>query len=325
MNSTQALAAALEKLKSNQPQEGIHCLEPVLQSHSPAEFAFALSGVCKAANGDLQGAFQCFQKELELFPSNIHSLGLVRALTSSSSSDVERAVQALIEEVERCCNISKLSSNIEHNALDRFRDVFFGKEVQVIGMDNVAIGAGSVVGDHSWLNVCLRDGQTRMRIGEKVLVGRFAVLSTAGEFEIGSFSVLAPRVYISDADHQYQDIQTPILMQSVTLNRRLIIEENCWIGINAVVTGNLTVGRGSVVAAGSVVTKSVPPFSVVAGAPARIIKAYNPKTKVWGAPPSESDLQEVPHPTREEYLKSLQERGKSLLIEPIVTGGGQSI
>ncbi|RYE17040.1 MAG: acyltransferase, partial [Sphingobacteriales bacterium] len=52
----------------------------------------------------------------------------------------------------------------------------------------------------------------------------------------------------------------------------IIIEDDCWIGTNSVVLAGVTVGRGSVIAAGSVVTKDVPPYSVVAGVPAKIIK-----------------------------------------------------
>jgi len=61
----------------------------------------------------------------------------------------------------------------------------------------------------------------------------------------------------------------------------IIIEDECWIGANAVITAGVTIGKHSVIAAGSVVTKNIPPYSVAVGNPARVIKQYNFETKQW--------------------------------------------
>jgi acetyltransferase-like isoleucine patch superfamily enzyme len=58
----------------------------------------------------------------------------------------------------------------------------------------------------------------------------------------------------------------------IVISSPILIEENVWIGFNAIILKGVTIGRGSIVAAGSVVTKDIPPFSIVAGSPARIIK-----------------------------------------------------
>lgn len=201
-----------------------------------------------------------------------------------------------------------------------------GKNVQIIGLTNVEIGANSVIGDNCWLNVCVRDDRIRMKIGQHVLVGRDAVISTAGYLEIADFCVLAPRVYVSDADHRFENITLPVMNQGITAGRSVIIEENCWLGINAVVTGNLTVGRGSVVAANSVVTSDVPPFAVVAGAPARVIKLYHFVSNQWERVESLRHLEMLLQqrtvavlPSREEYRAILQKHSPQ--IPPIVAGG----
>jgi acetyltransferase-like isoleucine patch superfamily enzyme len=62
--------------------------------------------------------------------------------------------------------------------------------------------------------------------------------------------------------------------QGVT-QKGIVIEDDCWIAANSIILDGVTIGRGSVVAAGAVVSKSVPPYSVVAGVPARIIKSRN--------------------------------------------------
>lgn len=213
-----------------------------------------------------------------------------------------------------------------------FPNVTFGNNVQIIGLRNLQIGPGSCVGDDTWLNICLRDARLRMKIGKCVLIGRQSVISTGGYLEIADYCVLAPRVYVADSNHIYEDINQPILQQGVTLGRRVIVEENCWLGINSVISGDLTIGRGSVVGANAVVTKNIPPFCVVVGSPIRIIKMYNSKTKQWEKTDSEEDIQqifkireEIGLPSREEYQKILQRSAKLNSIDPIVAGRGMNL
>ena len=63
--------------------------------------------------------------------------------------------------------------------------------------------------------------------------------------------------------------------------RPVTIEDDVWIGANAVILPGVTLGKHSVVAAGSVVSRSVPPYSVCAGSPAKVIKQFNPQSKIW--------------------------------------------
>jgi acetyltransferase-like isoleucine patch superfamily enzyme len=72
----------------------------------------------------------------------------------------------------------------------------------------------------------------------------------------------------------------PINRQKVT-TAPIVVEDECWIGANAVVTAGVTVGKHSIVAAGAVVTKNIPPYSVAVGNPARVIKQYDFEKKEW--------------------------------------------
>jgi acetyltransferase-like isoleucine patch superfamily enzyme/ubiquinone/menaquinone biosynthesis C-methylase UbiE len=211
----------------------------------------------------------------------------------------------------------------------RFPGVAFGNTVQILGLRNLRIGQGSCIGDDTWLNICIRDEAIRMKIGKFVLIGRQSVISTGGYLEIGDHCVFAPRVYVADSNHIYEDINRPILHQGVTTGRSIIVEENCWLGINSVISGHLTVGRGSVVGANAVVTKDVPPFCVVAGNPSRLIKMYNPESKCWEKTTNEEDIkrifairQKIGIPSREEYREILQRHDASSSIDPIVAGRG---
>jgi acetyltransferase-like isoleucine patch superfamily enzyme len=211
----------------------------------------------------------------------------------------------------------------------RFPEVSFGRNVQFIGLDHVDIGRNSCVGDGTWFNVAVRDGSCRLVVGRNVLVGRWAVLSTACHLELGDYCLLAPRVYVADTDHVYTDITRPYMTQGVTASNRVTVEENCWLCVNSVITGNVVVGRGSVVAANAVVKADVPPFAVVAGAPARIVKLFNPETGAWESasrPEDRARLEAVradwDMPDREAYRLLLAHRSKGALLHPVLAGGG---
>lgn len=227
------------------------------------------------------------------------------------------------------------TARLDHPATgiqERFPGVALGPGIQMLGARNITIGEGSCIGEGTWLNICQRDEQVRMVIGRRVLIGRHSMISTGGQLEIGDFNLFAPRVYISDADHIYADIHRPIIEQGATLDRTLVVQENCWLGINVVVSGNLTIGYGSVLAANSVVLRTVPALCVMAGNPARILKLYNPESCRWEDARDEADQVRIlearlkhPLPEREEYRERLWKNSRSGVVDPILAGGGQHL
>lgn len=211
-----------------------------------------------------------------------------------------------------------------------FPNVSFGIGVQCIGIGSIRIGEGSCIADDVWLNVCIRDGKTRMNIGNSVLIGRRSHISAGTYLEIGDFSLLAPNVYIASVDHNYEHTPIrPIIQSGIRDHGSVVVEDNCWLAINCVISGNIVIGRGSVVGANAVVRDNVPPFSVVAGIPARIVRMFNPATRVWESVRDAGDLERImlardahPIPTREEYRQVLNRCAKGLIIDPLVAGRG---
>lgn len=122
------------------------------------------------------------------------------------------------------------------------------------------------------------NGVGYVNIGDESRIGLRSTL--IGPVEIGNQVILAQNVVLSGLNHNYKDVKKPIRAQGVT-TLPIIIEDECWIGANSIITAGVHIGKHSIVAGGSVVTKSVPSYSIVGGNPARLIKQYDFEKKEW--------------------------------------------
>ncbi len=136
------------------------------------------------------------------------------------------------------------------------------------------LGAGSTIEDFATVN----NGVGAVLIGDRTRIGIGCVL--IGPVTIGSDVMLAQNIVCSGLNHGYTDINTPIADQPVS-TAEIVIEDEVWIGANAVITAGVRVGKHSVVGGGSVVTRDVPPYCVVGGNPARILRRYDEKSATW--------------------------------------------
>jgi lipopolysaccharide O-acetyltransferase len=89
---------------------------------------------------------------------------------------------------------------------------------------------------------------------------------------IGKNVLIASNVFITDSDHLVEPAGLPVTVNKKLVTEPVIIGDNCWIGQNAVILKGVTVGHDSIIGASAVVTRDVPPCSVVAGNPARVIR-----------------------------------------------------
>lgn len=114
--------------------------------------------------------------------------------------------------------------------------------------------------------------KTKIKIGNHVDIGNNTFISASNDIQIGNHVIMAPFVFITDHDHGFFDTDKNLHQQPLTKNGYVKIEDNVFLGIKCSILKNVTIGQHSVVGANSVVTKDVPPFSIVAGNPAKIIK-----------------------------------------------------
>lgn len=113
--------------------------------------------------------------------------------------------------------------------------------------------------------------QSGIWVGRNCFLGEFTLIRGQGGVHIGDNVLLAPRVQLLAVDHLYDDVTRPVIQQGIR-GRGITIEDGAWIGGGAIVLDGVRVGRNSVVGAGSVVTRDVPPYTVAVGSPARVIK-----------------------------------------------------
>jgi acetyltransferase-like isoleucine patch superfamily enzyme len=139
--------------------------------------------------------------------------------------------------------------------------------------DGVEIGAGTLVMHGSVLHVYNFRGLPHafIRIGKDSLVGEYSVIRGQGGVTIGDRVYTSPGTQIIAVNHIFNDPQRPFVEQGITAEG-IVIEDDVWLGSNCVITDGVRVGKGAVVAAGAVVTKDVPPHTIVAGVPAKVLR-----------------------------------------------------
>ena len=115
-------------------------------------------------------------------------------------------------------------------------------------------------------------------IGNNVWISKNVALYACNGIKIGNDVIIAKDVSLISGDHEYLNKTTKINKQGMQTNKApIIIGDDVWIGEKAIILKSVNIGKGCVVGAGSVVTKDIPPFSIAAGNPAKIIKVRKTK------------------------------------------------
>lgn len=139
----------------------------------------------------------------------------------------------------------------------------------IIAGDRVTIGKHAIIRPTNIYGSTIGEG---LKIGNNSSIGPYSYIGCSGYIEIGDNVMMSPRVSIYAENHLFDHPDLTIKEQGV--KREFVkIEDDCWIAANTVILAGVTIGRGSVIAAGSVVTKDIPPYSVVGGVPAKVIKS----------------------------------------------------
>lgn len=157
-----------------------------------------------------------------------------------------------------------------------------GNDVYVSGLgrkgvefgNNVSIGAFSRI----IVSTSMNNTGEKIKIGNNVGIGEFAYLGGAGGLEIGDECIAGQYLSCHPENHNYENPDISIRLQGVS-RKGIKIGKNCWIGSKVTILDGVEIGAGSILAAGSVITKSFPENSIIAGVPAKLIKTRNYENK----------------------------------------------
>ena len=147
-------------------------------------------------------------------------------------------------------------------------NVIFENGALVFEAKHISIGSNVYIGHYAILRGYDRN---EMVIGDDTWIGQLCYINSAGGVEIGSRVGIGPGVKIMSSRHGEEGRDVPVLLCDLEF-ARVVVEDDCDIGMGAIILPGVTVGRGSQVGAGAVVTKDVQPYAVVAGVPARKIR-----------------------------------------------------
>lgn len=125
-------------------------------------------------------------------------------------------------------------------------------------------------------NNCKIQPRVNLGDGNEIIIGNNCMINEDVYIEgasIGDYVMIAPNATIYASSHIHSSTEIPMQMQGQTLKKICIIEDDVWIGKSVIVMPGVRIGKGSIVGAGSVVTKNVEPYSIVAGVPAKFIRS----------------------------------------------------
>ncbi len=126
-------------------------------------------------------------------------------------------------------------------------------------------------------------------LGDEVTIQQRCHITAANKLTIGRGSTILFDVMITDIDHEYQDIVLSVSQQPLVI-AETTIGENCFIGSGAKINAGTTLGKHCIVGANAVVRGVFPDYCVIVGIPGKVIKRYNPETKLWQKTDGQGDF-----------------------------------
>ena len=146
----------------------------------------------------------------------------------------------------------------------------------------IHLGSQTIVGPHVTLSAGVSpthelDRETAISIGDRCLIGRGSGIVAHESIEIGDDVFTGHHVYVTDANHGYEDVHVPIGRQFAA-PRPVSIGAGSWLGHGSIVLPGARIGEHVVIGAGSVVTGEIPDFCVAVGVPAKVVRRYDPAT-----------------------------------------------
>jgi acetyltransferase-like isoleucine patch superfamily enzyme len=177
--------------------------------------------------------------------------------------------------------------------------IFVGRHCRIKHCHKITTGKTITIGDNVEINALCLEGVTLgnnvtilrntviectgniknmgvgLVVGNDVGIAQNCFIQVRGKVSIGSHVMFGPNVSIFSENHGFTSLETPMISQPTTRGE-VIIEDDVWLGTRSVILSGIRIGKGSIIAAGALVNRDIPPYSIVAGVPGKIIKSRLP-------------------------------------------------
>jgi acetyltransferase-like isoleucine patch superfamily enzyme len=144
-----------------------------------------------------------------------------------------------------------------------------GNVLEALRDGRLEVGEGTLFEPGVWITA---PDPARIRIGAGTFLNLGVMVAAAQLVEIGDHCMFANGCFVTDASHRFDDPAQPVTWQGFTSKGPTRVGDNVWCGAHVVITSGVTVGERCVIGANSVVTTDLPPFSIAAGSPARVLR-----------------------------------------------------
>ena len=144
-----------------------------------------------------------------------------------------------------------------------------GNVLEALREGRLEVGEGVLLEPGVWITA---PDQARVRIGAGSFLNLGVMIAAVELVEIGEHCMFANGCFITDGSHRFDDPERPVPWQGFTTKGPTRVGDNVWCGANVVITSGVTIGERCVIGANSVVTEDIEPFSIAAGAPAKVLK-----------------------------------------------------
>jgi acetyltransferase-like isoleucine patch superfamily enzyme len=207
---------------------------------------------------------------------------------------------------------------LRHQHQNIGEESYFDPSVQVLGWKNIKIGHHSCIGQDTWININHREAEKiGLIIGNNCFIGRRNFFSSGDYIKIGDYCLTGVDCHFLGSDHIYTSPFLPYIITGTTNDGIINVGVNCWLGASVTVLKGVSIGYGSIIGSATVVTKSIPPLSIVVGNPCRIIKRFDLRSHSWvniDRYPEDGDKYLL---SETEYLENLR-KGYPVIQMPLI-------
>lgn len=179
--------------------------------------------------------------------------------------------------------LNKLYWSRKFGSMDGY--IRMGENITFQHPECLHFGKGIGIGKYAYFLPCAEFAGIKYNpqiiVGDGTWIGIRNSFACIDKIEIGKNVLFAGYVHVTDHSHGYENVDEPIMTQKLISKGPVIIEDDSWLGFGCEILSGVHIGQHAIVAARAVVTHDVPPYSIVAGNPAKVIKHYNFETKQW--------------------------------------------